>query len=297
LKEKIKMKKLTFMYILFLLVPIITNAQQNDFPNLTGPYLGQKPPGITPEMFAPGIISTDKNEFSITISPIGDEIFFTRIFEKNHQKIMVTRLEDGQWTHPEPLPFSEEYPCFEPGFSPDGKKLFFNYWKPFDKNEPVSCDIWYIEKTDKGWSDPKHLDSPFNPGKAMYISVTTSGTIYTTDLTNGFSDMIISRSKLINGQYADYEKIGPPVSIGKSDMYPYIAPDESFLIFSTKRLNENKDVHLFSTTPDEKGNWNEPELIDTGFNINNMPFLTFDKKYLFFTSSGNIYWISAKIIK
>jgi len=42
----------------FLLVTAITvNAQQADFPKLTGPYLGQKPPGDQPEIFVPGLIS------------------------------------------------------------------------------------------------------------------------------------------------------------------------------------------------------------------------------------------------
>ncbi|MCD4730065.1 MAG: hypothetical protein K8R74_05670, partial [Bacteroidales bacterium] len=39
------------------------NAQNEkkeaDFLVLTGPYLGQKPPGMKPEIFAPGVISRD----------------------------------------------------------------------------------------------------------------------------------------------------------------------------------------------------------------------------------------------
>ena len=35
---------------------------QDDFPVKKGPYLGQKPPGITPELFVPGIITTDISE-------------------------------------------------------------------------------------------------------------------------------------------------------------------------------------------------------------------------------------------
>lgn len=42
-------------------------------------YLGQKPPGLTPEMFAPGLISTKDNiEFAGTFSPDFKEFFFTR---------------------------------------------------------------------------------------------------------------------------------------------------------------------------------------------------------------------------
>ena len=46
--------------IYFILIFDISHAQQKtkDFPVLKGPYLGQKPPGMNPEIFAPGIIST-----------------------------------------------------------------------------------------------------------------------------------------------------------------------------------------------------------------------------------------------
>ncbi|HUV29635.1 MAG TPA: hypothetical protein VMY05_09770, partial [Acidobacteriota bacterium] len=37
------------------LAPCI-NAQQDDFPVLTGPYLGQKPPGLKPQVFAQGLL-------------------------------------------------------------------------------------------------------------------------------------------------------------------------------------------------------------------------------------------------
>lgn len=47
----------TIFSCLLLITAITIKAQQSDFPKLTGPYLGQKPPGTTPEIFAPGIVS------------------------------------------------------------------------------------------------------------------------------------------------------------------------------------------------------------------------------------------------
>lgn len=35
---------------------------QDSVPKLTGPYLGQKPPSLKSEIFAPGIISTEISE-------------------------------------------------------------------------------------------------------------------------------------------------------------------------------------------------------------------------------------------
>jgi hypothetical protein len=61
-----------------LLLSAIVNAQQTDFPKLTGPYLGQKPPGMTPIIFAPGSVSTERTEFGNAFSPDGGEFYFTR---------------------------------------------------------------------------------------------------------------------------------------------------------------------------------------------------------------------------
>ena len=41
-----------------------SKEKTNDWPVLKGPYIGQKPPGMTPEIFAPGIISTEKRQLN-----------------------------------------------------------------------------------------------------------------------------------------------------------------------------------------------------------------------------------------
>lgn len=56
---------------------IAAAAQEDPFPSLTGPYLGQKPPGLTPEVFAPGIITTNLHDDGSPIfSPDGREVHF-----------------------------------------------------------------------------------------------------------------------------------------------------------------------------------------------------------------------------
>ena len=42
---------------------------QDKFPVLEGPYIGQKPPGLTPEVFAPGIVSTEHRDWSGSFTP------------------------------------------------------------------------------------------------------------------------------------------------------------------------------------------------------------------------------------
>jgi hypothetical protein len=73
-----KMKKATL--VICLLVFAIWNlfSQLSDFPRLTSPYVDQKPTGITPEIFFPGIVSTDACGLHGTFSPDGEEFFFAR---------------------------------------------------------------------------------------------------------------------------------------------------------------------------------------------------------------------------
>ena len=45
------------------------NAEEPGFPELSGPYLGQEPPGAEPVLFAPGIVSNGMLNRDIAISP------------------------------------------------------------------------------------------------------------------------------------------------------------------------------------------------------------------------------------
>ena len=128
-KERVKMKKRIFIISLLLATAITINAQETDFPKLTGPYLGQKPPGETPELFAPGIISVDENfEHSAAVfSPDGKEVFWCTNVNGNTDKrvagnlrLYTMKMVDGHWTAPRPAPFVKNIRVERPVFSADG---------------------------------------------------------------------------------------------------------------------------------------------------------------------------------
>jgi len=72
----LKHRAISLTILFSLLFAFISHAQQSDFLFLKGLYLGQKPPGMTPEIFAPGIISMGYFERSVVFSPSQDELFF-----------------------------------------------------------------------------------------------------------------------------------------------------------------------------------------------------------------------------
>jgi len=55
------------------------SANDPDFPTLGNRYLGQKPPGLIPELFAPGIVSTEEYvEAGGDFTPDMKEFYFSR---------------------------------------------------------------------------------------------------------------------------------------------------------------------------------------------------------------------------
>ena len=64
--------------LLFSILAFSSNSYgQDEFPVLEGPYFGQKPPGLIPELFAPGIISiSGRHEMGVSFSPDLDEMYF-----------------------------------------------------------------------------------------------------------------------------------------------------------------------------------------------------------------------------
>ena len=164
------MKQITIFIVITISLTLIFNTctHQSDFPVLKGPYLGQKPPGMTPELFAPGIISNGFHELGLTISPKGDEMFYI-MSDKNysHYVIVNTCLENGKWTKPELAPFTSDYTNYALSYSPTGFRLYFSSKRPLPGTTKLKedFDIWFVENINDRWSEAQHLtelSSEFN---------------------------------------------------------------------------------------------------------------------------------------
>ena len=118
-----KFIKLTLISSILLIY--IGCAQKDD----TDYHLGQNPPGVTPEVFAPGIVSSsDHIEMGCTWAPDGKEFYFARsesLDIQSNWSIWVVREEGGKWSEPEIVSFSGVYRDFAPFITPDGKYMLF----------------------------------------------------------------------------------------------------------------------------------------------------------------------------
>lgn len=289
--------------ILAVLVCAICQAQQNtlkemDFTVLKGPYLNQKPPRMTPEIFAPGIVSTEHFEHGITISPQGDEIYFTRrtnIEEGN--RIFFMKIIEGTWTKPSLAPFAG--PCKEssPNFSPDGMSLFFNSRRPptHNSNSSHAFNVWRVQKKGNDWAEPEMIGSPVIEYFPMYVTQTNNGIIYFT----GNVDRGIYRARFKNGTYDQIQRLPDAINSLNWAGHPFIDPEERYVIFDSN-IDEKGTKNLYISFKNNKGKWRD------AINMNQCPgfpehaaisHVSFDGKYLFFSSRGDIYWVDARLIE
>jgi len=261
-----------------------TGTEDNEFPILKGDYLGQPPPGMKAELFAPGIVSTGMSDRDITVSPDMNEIYYA-VLEEPHYVIVFMNKEDGRWKKQKIAPFSGLYDDCEPQFSPDGKRLYFCSTRPLEGNgEPKDYDIWYVERTANGWGEPQNPGPPLNTEKnEFYPSITYDGTVYFTS-----HDMNICCSKCVDGKYMPPEKLGDNVNTPIGEYNSYVSPDESYLIFTSHGWDKGAGRgDLFVCFMQKDGSWTKPVNMGLGVNSNVVdmcPSVSPDGKYLFFSS-------------
>jgi hypothetical protein len=291
------MKKTVPIFCLLVLTAINLFSQQNNIPKLASPYLGQKPPGDVPQVFAKGVISLEKgHEYCLTMTPDGREIYFNRA----GSGIMVCSWTGSEWSIPEKAAFNEQYPGGEVHITHDGKRLLMNRYAQLDSGE--TGGIWALQRTDDGWEKARFLIP-----MGMRASSTHDGSIYTTDITGfrveGQDDGIISRwIKTDKGYLRDVDPDGG-VNTESVDAHPFIAPDESYLLFNSRRAGGIGEADLYVCYRSKEGLWSEA--------VNMAPLnsegsewcatVSPDFRFLFFTrngpNGGDIYWVNAAIIE
>lgn len=247
---------------------------------------------VPPELFASGRISTGDMELNAAFTPDGKTLYFTKRTPKPQLwVIVVSQLRRGQWSAPEVAPFSGQYNDFDPFVSPDGKRLYFSSNRPVEGagRARTDYDIWYVERTPRGWSQPQHLDAPVNtPAQEFYPSVTKDGTLYfSSNRPGGSGGGDIYRARFVDGRYAEPENLGDSINATTNEGDPYISPDEDYLIFvSYNRQGASGDGDLYISVRRD-GHWSKAENLGPEINspaLDFCPIVSPDGKWLYFTS-------------
>ncbi len=317
----------------FIIILTMTScALKDDFPVLSGEYLGQTPPGLNAELFAEGVMSTEMPELNSVFFPGGREVVYSVSVGPMRWALVMIKEENGRWGKPEVAPFSGLHGGVDPFVTPDGQRIYFCSNRPRSGagEAEADYDIWYVDRTETGWSNPVNMGPPINSERhEFYPVLAQDGTFYfQSQREGGMGAADIWKSELADGRYRMAEPLPEPINSPDFEGDSFIAPDESYVIVSTVRKEKNlggPDLYI-SFRDSTEGSWGP--LVNMGEAVNsdsgeNCQSLSPCGRYLFFTSrrleklevdilmdyesirrmwasplngGGNIYWIDASII-
>ena len=286
------------MLIIFLLSLLTTSNKsfsQDESPVLKGAYLGQTPPGLIAKPFAPGIVNTEEWGDAGGFSPDMNEFYVTRWRHsrdaKEPEPVIFRKIGD-QW-HKIAVPTGTQ----KAFYSPDGKTLHYR--------------AKYKERTADGWSEMKSLGPAFEAIEIMVLAASAKGTLVLDERGSSAGDGIIRYSKLINGKWEEPKPLPKQINTGKWNAHPYIAPDESYIMWNGERESGFGSSDLYISFRQKDGSWGEA--INLGDKVNTEaeeggPHITPDGKFLLFNrmvpnangeagSQSDLYWIDAQIVE
>jgi len=276
-----------------------------------GAYLGQTAPGRRPQVFAPGIVCRPGQfEGAPAWSPDGKTSAY--LGERKEAGGIRQRLlqqgPGGTWADVDISAVLRSERAYGLRFAPDDTYLSFVLPDAGD-------DIWIARRDERGWSVPVALPGSINTeGREANPMFTRTGALYfiaNSRLMGGKGFRTcggIFRAECVDGTYASAEML--PFCTWFDEEHFFVAPDESYVIFSSQRRNAygwNEllygDYDLFITFRQGPGSWTHPRILGPEINTKGQeidPFVTADGRYFFFCRSDraetDICWMDAGFI-
>jgi len=280
--------------LLFSIIAFSSNSYgQDDFPVLEGPYLGQKPPGLIPELFAPGIVSIKgRYEHGISFSYGLDEMYFSANKEDENAAIYFSKLEDKKWKPIQKVNFTKGKKTDElhPFVTADSKRIYFTSAK--------DSKIWYVDRLGDAWSKAIKLDSPINDDDVFFPVQANNGDLYYFNI----SKMNTYFAPNNNGSFPKVKEVEMDFGV-----HAFISPSQDYLVANARNKEDaerKSDIYVYFKKKD--GTWTKPinlgDKVNTDF-LETVPSITPDGKYLFFSryneenELSNFYWVSTEVIE
>ncbi|HEX2076438.1 MAG TPA: hypothetical protein VHG08_01980, partial [Longimicrobium sp.] len=265
---------------------------------LLSAFVGRRAPAaVRPELFGAGLFSTGAWDFFVAWAPDGRSALFCRADDEfSTFQIFETRRErGGRWSAPRVPAFAREWSNADPHITRDGRTVYFISNRPLPGDTATtprpSYDIWYAERGPGGeWGEARHLDAPANtPATEWSPSLSAGGNLYFGAARRGGkgqNDLWVSR--LVDGVYQPPENLGDSINTAGSEIEPWIAPDESYLIFSGAARADSVGGYDLYVSERRNGVWQRARLLPRGVNTPALEFnqsVSPDGRWLYFSST------------
>jgi TolB protein len=159
-----------------------------------------------PELFAPGIVSTEASEVRLTVSPDGKRAAW---FARNRAggvggyDIWTSTYVSGGWSAATPASFNSKQRDFDPAFSADGRLLYFCSDRPGGLG---GDDVYRVPVTSMGFGEPEHLGAEVNSAGnewAPMLSADSKVLLFSSNGRGGAGRFdLFSSQHLANGSFA-----------------------------------------------------------------------------------------------
>jgi len=298
------MKRTSYFLIQFLIIALLVGCKNktvdpelSPINTLTGVYFNKNLPSTTVSRFAADIFTEEFHAPPI-FSPDGDEVYWS-LMGTGHNHILYMKIENGVWSEPAVAPFCIGDYSDSPFITSDGEKLFF-----LTMNQPTYKEsICMVEKQNGEWGSPQVLGNEVNGIDPHWqASVADNQNLYFGGRSVPSDAGDIYFSEYVNDNYTTAVKLGSVINTDNGlEGSPFIAPDESYLIFD--RVAEGTLYSdLFISFKQDNGSWGEAvgmSRLNTGGHelyANVSP----DGRFIMFLSSRTgllfPYWVDASII-
>lgn len=293
--------------VTLLLGPSLVCAQQQETPG--APYFGQTSPGRTPQLFAPERFR-DPGEYHgpPVFSPDGAEAYWTPMPGHGRSTALMSRRVGRVWSEQQYEAFGLQAGATEVTLSPDGATIFFLSRQPLEGEQGSPGDtkiperIWYAPRTPGGIGTPRPMpEHVLRHPTHWAFSVAASGDLYFTSQSRGAADIFVA--PFDGTTWGEPRPLGPTVNSEVSENCPFVAPDESYLLFTRiDHARYNPDLFISYREPD--GSWSEARPLPSPINsetTETYPVVSPDGRYLFFLSwragAGRVFWVEADFLR